>query len=97
MVQGCPVGSWEWQDRMKRFKEAGLPIVQHVTVLRSEFDENPNLFIDKISQEIGYPCFVKPANLGSSVGISKVENPQQLGEALHYAAGFDRKIVVEQA
>jgi len=85
------------KDRMKAgFRDAGLPIVAHITVKRSAYIHDPNHFIDRISREIGYPCFVKPANLGSSVGISKAENAQQLAEALEYAGKFDRKIVVEQ-
>ncbi len=85
------------KDRMKAvFKDAGLPIVPHLTILRRQFAQDPNPFIDRVCEEIGFPCFIKPANLGSSVGISKAENIEQLVEAIEYASGYDRKIVVEQ-
>ncbi|NLI91683.1 MAG: D-alanine--D-alanine ligase [Peptococcaceae bacterium] len=85
------------KDRMKAvFKEAGLPIVSHLTVLRDNFAQNQSRFVDRVCREIGFPCFIKPANLGSSVGISKAENMEDLIRAVEYAAGFDRKVVVEQ-
>ncbi|RNC28826.1 MAG: D-alanine--D-alanine ligase [Candidatus Dichloromethanomonas elyunquensis] len=85
------------KDRMKAvFREAGLPIVSHLTVLRDEFVQNRNGFIDRTCREIGFPCFIKPANLGSSVGISKAENIEELVRAVEYAAEFDHKVVVEQ-
>lgn len=84
------------KDRMKAvFQEAGLPIVKHMTILRDELADLQGM-VGEISGTIGYPCFVKPANLGSSVGISKAENHEQLAVALEYAARFDRKIVVEE-
>ncbi|UWG95496.1 D-alanine--D-alanine ligase [Dehalobacter sp. DCM] len=84
------------KDRMKAvFKEAGLPIVPHITLLRSKINAASEEAADHIVQEIGFPCFVKPANLGSSVGISKADNREQLVEALLYAAKYDRKVVVE--
>ena len=51
----------------------------------------------RIEKTLGYPCFVKPSNLGSSVGISKVEDPEKLEEALDVAAGLDRRVIVEAA
>lgn len=85
------------KDKMKAvFLEAGLPIVPHVTILRSELAINIKDITVDISSKIGYPCFIKPANLGSSVGISKADNQEQLVEALEYAARFDRKIVIEK-
>lgn len=85
------------KDKMKAvFLEAGLPIVPHFTILRSELAGKRRDIIESISCKIGYPCFIKPANLGSSVGISKADNPEQLAEALEYAAKFDRKIVIEK-
>ncbi|NLM21596.1 MAG: D-alanine--D-alanine ligase [Peptococcaceae bacterium] len=77
------------------FRDAGLPIVPHLTFLRSELKEIEPM-TEKISKVIGYPCFVKPANLGSSVGISKAENEEELWVALALAAEFDRKIIVEK-
>lgn len=85
------------KDVMKRlFKEAGLPIVKHVTVLRSAWEKSPRKVISTIEAALKYPVFVKPANLGSSVGISKAHDRKELGPALTEAAKFDRKLVIEQ-
>jgi D-alanine-D-alanine ligase len=85
------------KDAMKRlFAQAGLPIVKHVTVLRSEWEKSPRKAVARIEAALTYPLFVKPANLGSSVGISKAHNRKELGPALDEAAKYDRKLVVEQ-
>jgi D-alanine-D-alanine ligase len=85
------------KDAMKRmFFAAGLPITPHVTVLRSEWKADANKVTRAIEKALRYPVFVKPANLGSSVGISKVKSRQELAAAMDLAAGFDRKIVIEQ-
>ncbi len=85
------------KDVMKRlFAQAGLPIVKHVTVLRSQWEGSPRKTIAQIEAALKYPLFVKPANLGSSVGISKAHNRRELGPALDEAAKYDRKLVVEQ-
>jgi D-alanine-D-alanine ligase len=85
------------KDVMKRlFREAGLPIVKHVTILRSAWREQPKKARKLIETSLKYPLFVKPANLGSSVGISKVHDGSQLADAMDEAAHFDRKLVVEQ-
>ena len=85
------------KDAMKRlFKEAGLPIVKHVTVLRSQWEKSPKKAIAQIEAALKYPVFVKPANLGSSVGISKAHDRKELGPALAEAAKYDRKLVVEE-
>lgn len=84
------------KDAMKSlFRSAGLPIVKHVTFLRSEWEESPKRTSKLIESKLRYPMFVKPANLGSSVGISKAHNGRELGPAIDEAAKFDRKIVVE--
>jgi D-alanine-D-alanine ligase len=84
------------KDVMKKlFKEAGLPIVKHITVLRSEWEASPRKVVAKIEAALKYPVFVKPANLGSSVGISKAHDRRELGPALNEAARFDRKLVIE--
>ncbi|MFM6406159.1 MAG: D-alanine--D-alanine ligase, partial [Microcystis sp.] len=67
-------------------------------VTRSQVWSNPCIFsqlCNQIAEEIGYPCFIKPANLGSSVGISKARNQQELEAALDSAASYDRRIIVE--
>lgn len=85
------------KDIMKSlFRAAGLPIVKHVTILRSELESYSQKTQKTIERSLKYPVFVKPANLGSSVGISKVHERKELGPALAEAARFDRKIVVEQ-
>ncbi len=80
------------------YAQAGLPQVKYLEVTRSQVYSNPCIFPklgDHIESELGYPCFVKPANLGSSVGISKVRNRAQLEAALDNAASYDRRIIVE--
>jgi D-alanine-D-alanine ligase len=84
------------KDVMKKlFAQAGLPIVKHVTLLRHEWESSPRKAIAKVEAALKYPVFVKPANLGSSVGISKAHNRKELGPALDEAAKYDRKLVVE--
>src|SRR6267142_125902 len=86
------------KDIMKQlFAFAGLEIVKHVTILRSQWESDPKKAIKRVESKLKYPVFVKPANLGSSVGISKAHDRKELGPAIDLAAGFDRKIVVEQA
>jgi D-alanine-D-alanine ligase len=85
------------KDVMKRlFAQARLPIVKHVTLLRAEWEKSPRKAIAQVEAALRYPVFVKPANLGSSVGISKAHNRKELGPALDLAAKFDRKLIVEQ-
>ncbi len=85
------------KDVMKRlFAQARLPIVKHVTILRTAWEANPRKTVTAIEAALKYPFFVKPANLGSSVGISKVHDRKELGPALTLAARFDRKIVIEE-
>jgi D-alanine-D-alanine ligase len=85
------------KDVMKRlFAQAGLPIVKHVTLLRAEWEKQPRKAIAQVEAALKYPVFVKPANLGSSVGISKAHGRGELGPALTLAAKYDRKLVVEQ-
>ena len=85
------------KDIMKSlFRSAGLPIVKHVTLLRSDWDSDPKKAEKMVDRVLKYPVFVKPANLGSSVGISKARSKKELGPAIYEAAKFDRKIVIEQ-
>jgi D-alanine-D-alanine ligase len=94
------LGSATGMDKevMKRlFLAAGLPITKHVTFLRHEWQQSPKKIVARLEDALKYPLFVKPANLGSSVGISKAHDRKELGPAIDVAAGFDRKIVVEQA
>ena len=85
------------KDAMKRlFAAAGLPQTPYLPVLRNEWRTDVKGTIRRLEKALAYPLFVKPANLGSSVGISKVHDRSELGPALDLAASFDRKIVVEQ-
>ena len=85
------------KDIMKAlFRAAGLPIVKHVTVLRGEWESSPKKIQKLVESKLKYPVFVKPANLGSSVGISKARDRKELGPAIDEAAKFDRKIVIEE-
>jgi len=78
------------------FRDAGLPICKYVWFLRSEWEDDDEATIKQIEKNLGYPCFVKPANLGSSVGVSKATNEISLREAITLAAQYDRKIIVEE-
>lgn len=80
------------------FAQAGLAQVKYMTVNRSQVWSNPCVYpklCDEIEAALGYPCFVKPANLGSSVGIAKVRSRAQLEAALDSAASYDRRLIVE--
>lgn len=79
------------------FRAAGLPIVEHLVIPRARWEREPEETIHEIETIIRYPCFVKPANLGSSVGITKAHNWDQLTQGLSTAALFDRKLIVERA
>jgi D-alanine-D-alanine ligase len=85
------------KDIMKSlFIAAGIPIVKHVTILRSAWKKDPRKVQKFVESKLRYPVFVKPANLGSSVGISKAHDRKEIGPAMEEAARFDRKIVIEQ-
>lgn len=80
------------KEMMKRVcRERGLPVVEYVSMIRSQLDP------DAVCKHLGYPMFVKPGNLGSSVGISKARNCEELKAALEIAAKYDRKVIVERA
>jgi len=94
-VLGSSVGMDK--DVMKRLlHHAGLPIVDFLVVLDHQWQAGKQAIGKEIEVQLGYPCFVKPANLGSSVGISKVKNAAALDSAMDLAAQYDRKIVVEK-
>jgi len=79
------------------FLQAGLPMCNYTWFLRRHWNDNPSKVLKTIAREIGFPCFVKPANLGSSVGVSKAIDKVSLERAVVLAAQFDRKIIVEEA
>lgn len=78
------------------FDNAGIPQAKYIKVMRNEIEGSIPYLIVHISENLGWPCFVKPANAGSSVGVSKVRVPQDLEAALKFAAEYDTKILVEE-
>jgi len=78
------------------FRDAGLPICKYVWFLRSEWERDNDVVVRQIEAKLGYPCFVKPANLGSSVGVSRATDADSLRKAIALAAEYDRKIVIEE-
>ena len=78
------------------FVQAGLPICKYLWFLRSQWRNDPAKVLRKVVADIGLPCFVKPANLGSSVGVSRATDKKSLTEAIELAAQYDRKIIVEE-
>jgi D-alanine-D-alanine ligase len=79
------------------FLQAGLPMCKYIWFLRSHWQEDRARIVRTVMREIGLPCFVKPANLGSSVGVSRADDKASLEQAVELAARYDRKIVVEEA
>ncbi len=80
----------------KLFAASALPQTPHLALLRADWQKDPKRCQRAIEKELRYPLFVKPANLGSSVGISKVHDRSELAAAMDLAASFDRKLMVEQ-
>jgi D-alanine-D-alanine ligase len=81
----------------KLFAADGLPVGPYLTLLRHEWDRDRTALTARVAAELGYPVFVKPANLGSSVGISKARSDEEFVAAMTLALDYDRKIVVEAA
>jgi D-alanine-D-alanine ligase len=97
---GCGVlGAALGMDKEKMkivFESIGLPNVAYLVFRRNEWERTPAHILDRIEQRLSYPTFVKPVNLGSSVGINKAHNRQELEHAINVAAEYDHKIIVEQ-
>lgn len=82
------------------FKQHGLPVLEYFALKRKDWEKDPafkGALLDRIEAQMGYPCFVKPVNMGSSVGISKATDRQTLAQALDSACRYDRKVMVEKA
>jgi D-alanine-D-alanine ligase len=94
-VLGSAVGM-DKQAMKAAFAAAGLPQVPYACVDAEELSADPRALLDRLEQQLGYPCFIKPANLGSSVGISKATNRGELLAGLELAASHDPRLVVEQ-
>lgn len=78
------------------FKANNLPIVNYIWFLRNEYENDNIIIVERIENELGYPVFVKPANLGSSIGIGKARNREELINAIQVAIRYDRRIIVEK-
>ncbi|MCT0224727.1 D-alanine--D-alanine ligase family protein [Synechococcus sp. CS-1328] len=94
-VLGSAVGM-DKQAMKAAFAAAALPQVPYACVNAAELVDDPEALLNRLEQQLGYPCFVKPANMGSSVGISKAVDRPSLIEGLRQAAALDRRLVVEQ-
>src|SRR5947199_4885438 len=98
---GCGVlGAALGMDKEKMkivFQAIGLPGVDYLVYRRNEWERSPATIMDAIEQRLGYPCFVKPVNLGSSVGVNKAHNREELDHAIRVAAEYDRKILIERS
>ena len=79
------------------FKDAGIAIAPYVELLRCDWRNDANKCIAIVEKNLGYPCFVKPVNSGSSVGISKAKNADELKKAMDDACRFDRKVLIEKS
>lgn len=77
-------------------RAAGLPVVDFVASTREQWVHQPEQLVDQVEGQLGYPCFVKPANLGSSVGITKAHDRKELQEGLELAASYDRRLLIER-
>lgn len=79
------------------FAQAGLAQAKYVSFIKSDYEQSPAAKFEEIEAELGYPCFVKPANLGSSVGINKCKDRESLEAAIKEAFEFDRKVIIEES
>jgi D-alanine-D-alanine ligase len=97
---GCGVlGSALGMDKEKMkmvFQSAGLPIVDYLVYRRNQWERSPETILEAIEARLGYPCFVKPVNLGSSVGVNKAHERSELVHAINVAAEYDRKVIIER-
>jgi D-alanine-D-alanine ligase len=97
---GCGVlGSAAGMDKdimKKLFLQEGLPVAPYKAVLAGEAAKNLQILKKSVAEELGYPIFFKPANLGSSVGIRKCKSEEDFDDAFFYAAQFDRKVIIEK-
>ncbi len=78
------------------FQNAGIPQANYIKVMRNEIEGARSFLINHVTEKLGWPCFVKPANAGSSVGVSKVSRPEELEAALFNASKYDTKILIEE-
>ena len=79
------------------FRSHDLPTPKYLVIMRRAWERTPDRVAAAVARDIGYPCFVKPANMGSSVGVNKAHEADELAHAMGEAARYDRKILVEYA
>ncbi|SHH32897.1 D-alanine--D-alanine ligase [Tepidibacter thalassicus] len=80
----------------KVFEQEGLPQVKYTYTTKWDFNKNKDKVLDEIEQKISYPIFIKPANLGSSVGISKAKNREELENGINEALKYDKRVILEE-
>jgi D-alanine-D-alanine ligase len=78
------------------FRDANLPMCKYVWFLRNEWDKSSDAIVNQIEKQLGFPCFIKPANLGSSVGVTMAKDVESLRKGIEIASEYDRKIIVEE-
>ncbi|MFC1656162.1 D-alanine--D-alanine ligase family protein [Patescibacteria group bacterium] len=78
------------------WEQAGLPVIPYVGVTKNAWKSDPEEVVNRVESELGFPIFVKPSNMGSSVGISKVKSAKELPAAMDLAAEFDHRILIEK-
>ena len=78
------------------FRGSDLPVLPGVWFTRTAFTNDSNAVLEKVQEEIGFPVFVKPANLGSSIGVSRADDPESLTDSLELAFEYDRRVLVEK-
>lgn len=97
---GCGVlGSALGMDKEKMkmiFRSVGLPVVNSLTYRRHQWEHSMETILDTVEQCLPYPCFIKPARLGSSIGVSKARNRFEVEQGIRTAAEYDNKVVIEQ-
>jgi len=94
-VLGSAIGIDKEKTKMV-FRSIGLSVVDDLVYRRNEWERDPEPILDEIEQKLGYPCFVKPVNMGSSVGINKAHNRSELAHGMREAAEYDRRIIIEK-
>ena len=78
------------------FRGAGLPVLPGLWFSRREYEKDPESLETRVKEELGFPVFVKPANLGSSIGVSRADDPESLRDSLELAFEYDRRVLVEK-
>lgn len=78
------------------FEKAGIPTGKYLDFTKSEYNAQSDSIIEQIEKKLGYPCFIKPCNSGSSVGVNKARNKKELIDAIDIAKKYDRRILVEE-